>query len=99
MLRAVVRAPKHCSAYHPILKTSTSKESHMSTSPNGGDIIIKGSSVEIEFNEQTFSGKGGKYSNKNKSIASVEVTDHNTNQTQTVTIPANGKCTIRITTR
>lgn len=26
----------------------------MSTSPNGGDIIIKGGSVEIEFNEQTF---------------------------------------------
>ena len=36
----------------------------MSTSPNGADIIIKGGSVEIEFNEQTFSGKGGKYSNK-----------------------------------
>ena len=71
----------------------------MSTSPNGGDIIIKGGSVEIEFNEQTFSGKGGKYSNKDKSIASVEIIDHNSNKTQTVTIPANGKCTIRITSR
>jgi len=71
----------------------------MSTSPNGADIIIKGGSVEIEFNEQTFSGKGGKYSNKDKSIASVEITDQNSNKTQTVTLPANGKCTIRITTR
>ena len=69
------------------------------TSPNGADIIIKGGSVEIEFNEQTFKGQGGKYSNKDKSIASVEITDHNSNKTQTVTIPANGKCTIRITTR
>jgi len=57
--------------------------SHMSTSPNGADIIIKGGSVEIEFNEQTFSGKGGKYSNKDKSIASVEITDQNSNKTQT----------------
>ena len=71
----------------------------MSTSPNGADIIIKGGSVEIEFNEQTFSGKGGTYSNKDKSIASVEIIDHNSNKTQTVTLPANGKCTIRITTR
>jgi len=71
----------------------------MSTSPNGADIIIKGGSVEIEFNEQTFSGKGGKYGNKDKTIASVEVTDHNNNQTQRVNIPVDGKCTIRITTR
>ena len=71
----------------------------MSTSPNGGDIIIRGGSVEIAFDEQTFSGQGGKYSNKDKSIASVEITDHNSNKTQTVTLPANGKCTIRITTR
>ena len=71
----------------------------MSTSPNGADIIIKGGSVEIEFNQQTFQGQSGKYSNKDKSIASVEITDHNSNKTQTVTLPANGKCTIRITTR
>ena len=63
------------------------------------DIIIKGGSVAIEFSEQGFPGQGGKHSNKEKKIASVEVTDHNTNQTQTVAIPANGKCTIRITTR
>jgi hypothetical protein len=62
-------------------------------------IIIKGGSVEIEFNEQSFPGQGGKHSNKDKRIVSVNVTDHNTNQTQTVTLPANGKCTIRITTR
>ena len=52
-------------------------------SPADDVIIIKGGSVEIEFNEQTFSGKGGKYSNKDKSIASVEITDQNSNKTQT----------------
>ena len=52
----------------------------MSTSPNGADIIIKGGSVKIQFNEQTFSGKGGKHSNKDRMIASVEVTDHNSNE-------------------
>lgn len=62
-------------------------------------IIIKGGSVEIEFNEQSFPGQGGKHSNKDKRITGVEITDDNTNQTQTVTLPANGKCTIRITTR
>ena len=69
------------------------------TAPADDVIIIKGGSVEIQFSEQSFPGQGGKHSNKDKKIASVEVTDHNTNQTQTVTIPANGKCTIRITTR
>ena len=71
----------------------------MSTSPNGADIIIKGGSVDIQFNEQTFSGKGGKYSNKDRMIASVEVIDHNSNQTQRVNIPVDGKCTIKITTK
>ena len=65
----------------------------------GNDVIIKGSSVEITFDEQTFPGKGGKYGNKDKKIVSVEVTDDNTNKAQTVTIPADGKCTIRISTR
>jgi hypothetical protein len=65
----------------------------------GTDVIIKGGSVEIEFSEQIFPGQRGTYSNKHRTIASVEVTDHNTNKAQTVTIPADGKCTIRITTR
>lgn len=66
---------------------------------NGDDIIIRGGSVEIEFGEQTFPGKGGKYGNKERKIVSVEVRDHNTSQTQHVNIPAEGRCTIRITTR
>jgi len=70
----------------------------MST-PADDDIIIKGGSVEIEFSEQSFPGQGGKHSNKDKRIVSVEVKDDNTNKTQAVTLPANGKCTIRITTR
>jgi hypothetical protein len=68
-------------------------------SDTGGDIIIKGGSVEIAFDGQTFSGKDGKYGNKDKKIVSVEVRDQNTNQTQHITVPADGKCTIRITTR
>jgi ribosomal protein L21E len=70
----------------------------MST-PADDIIIIKGGSVEIEFNERSFPGQGGKHSNKDKKIVAVEVKDDNTNQTQTVTLPANGRCTIRITTR
>jgi len=62
-------------------------------------IIINGGSVSIEFDVNTFPNKGGKHSNDQKKIVSVEVTDDNTGQMQTITIPANGKCTIRITTR
>lgn len=69
------------------------------SSPADDVIIIKGGSVEIGFSEQSFPGQGGKHSNKDRRIVSVEITDHNTDQTQTVTLPANGKCTIRITTR
>lgn len=68
-------------------------------SDSAGDIIIKGGSVEIAFDEQAFSGQGGKYGNKDKKIVRVEVRDNNTNQTQHIDIPADGKCTIRITTR
>ena len=68
-------------------------------SESGGDIIIKGGSVEIVFNEQMFPGEGGRYGNSDKKIISVEVRDHSTNQTQTVDVPAEGKCTIRINTR
>lgn len=66
---------------------------------NGGDIIIKGGSVEITFNAQTFPGNGGNHGNKERKIVAVEVTDIDANQTQTVNIPSNGKCTIRITTK
>lgn len=68
-------------------------------SESGGDIIIRGGSVAIEFDESTYTGKGGKYGNQKKRIVSVEVTDDATGQAQTVNIPANGKCTIRISAR
>lgn len=68
-------------------------------SDSTGDIIIKGGSVEIAFDEKTFSGRGGQYGNKDKKIVGLEVRDQNTNQTQHVNIPADGKCTIRITIR
>lgn len=66
--------------------------------PNGSDIIIKGGSVAIEFNEKTYTGKDGKYGNQQMKVGSVEVTD-DTGQVQTINIPANGKCTIRIAAR
>lgn len=62
-------------------------------------IVIKGGSVAIVFNEGTYTGKNGKYGNQHKQIVSVEVTDDNTKQTQTISIPADGKCTISINTR
>lgn len=63
--------------------------------PNGSaDIIIKGGSVSIEFDEGIYMGRGGQYSNPSRKIASVEVTD-DTGQVQKVNVPANGKCTIR----
>ena len=63
---------------------------------SGGDIIIKGGSVEIEFNEGIYTGTEGKYYNPSRKIRSVEITDDNTGQVQKVSVPANGKCTIRI---
>jgi len=66
--------------------------------PNGADIIIKGGSVAIEFNETTFTGKDGKYSNQHRRIASVEITD-DSGHVQTINVSANGKCIIKISTR
>lgn len=68
-------------------------------SEGSGEIIIKGGSVEIVFSEQMFSGDAGRYGNQHKKIVSVEVRDDNTGNRQTVNIPENGKCTIRIKTR
>ena len=62
----------------------------MSTSPNGADIIIKGGSVEIEFNEQTFSGKGGKYSNKTNQSRALRSQTRTATRRRPVTLPANG---------
>jgi len=66
--------------------------------PNGADIIIKCGSVAIEFNESTFTGKNGKYSNQQRKVESVEITD-DSGQVQTINVSANGKCTIKINTR
>lgn len=66
---------------------------------NGDPIIIKGGgSVAIEFNESSYTGKNGKYHSQHSKIASVEITDDK-GQTQTINVPANGKCTIKINTR
>ena len=66
---------------------------------NGEPIIIKGgNSVTIEFNEDHYAGKNGKYHNHHGTIVNIEVTD-DTGQAQTIDVPANGKCTVKINTR
>ncbi len=62
-------------------------------------IIIKGGSVHLEFDHTTFQGGEGKHSHHEKKIVGVEIIDDNTGEVQRFTAPANGKCTIRITTR
>lgn len=59
-------------------------------------IIISGGSVHLEFDLDTFPGQSGKHANDRRKIVSIEVTDNNTGRTQTITAPANGKCTIKI---
>jgi hypothetical protein len=73
------------------------KEKAMSTSDP--PIVITGGSVEIEFNEALYTGANGKYGNERRKIVRVEVVDDNTGQAQTVQVPANGKCTVRIHTQ
>jgi hypothetical protein len=59
-------------------------------------IIINGGSVHLEFDLDTFPGESGRHGNDQRKIVGVEVTDNNTGQTQTIPVPANGKCTIKI---
>ena len=66
---------------------------------NGEDIIIRGGSVEIEFDEQTFPGKGGKYGNKDKNNCQRGDQGPQHESNAAVNIPVDGKCTIRITTK
>ena len=56
-------------------------------------------SVDIGFNAPDFPGINGKFKGLNRRIERVEITDDNTGQTQTVPVPSNGKCTIKIYTK
>ena len=69
------------------------------SAPADDVIIIKGGSVSIEFDQSIHNGNNGKYGNPSRKIASVEVTDNNTGLVRNVNVPANGKCTIKITAR
>ncbi|HEX8556936.1 MAG TPA: hypothetical protein VF668_02480 [Pyrinomonadaceae bacterium] len=62
-------------------------------------IIITGGSVEITFDAGVFPGTNGKFRNDLRRPVSVEVTDNNTGQKQTIELPTNGKCTVKINTR
>lgn len=62
-------------------------------------IIINGGSVEITFDEATYTGKNGRYRNERLKPVSVEIIDDNTGQVQTIQLPNNGKCTVRINTQ
>ncbi|HLL70495.1 MAG TPA: hypothetical protein VK363_03630 [Pyrinomonadaceae bacterium] len=55
--------------------------------------------VDIDFNAPDFPGNNGKFKGQNRRIERVEITDDNTGQTQTVPVPSNGKCTIKIYTK
>ena len=61
-------------------------------------IVINGGSVSIEFDELTYPGSNGRYGNSRRKIVNVEVVDDNTGQIQTVPVPVDGKCTVRIYT-
>jgi hypothetical protein len=65
-------------------------------SDGSGEIIIKGGSVSIEFDEGIYTGTDGKYNNPSRKIRSIEITDDNTGQVQKISVPTNGKCIIRI---
>lgn len=64
--------------------------------PGDTPIVVTGGSVRLEFDLDTFPGQSGKHANDHRKIVSVEFTDNNTGQTQTITAPANGKCTVTI---
>lgn len=67
---------------------------------NGNPIIITGGgSITIEFNAGTYTGADGKYHSDHSHIVSVEITETDTGQAQTINVPADGKCTIKINTR
>ena len=60
-------------------------------------IVITGGSVHISFSEGVYASlSGGDFANADKRITRVVVRDDNTNQTQTVDAPENGKCTVTI---
>jgi hypothetical protein len=66
---------------------------------NGDPIIIKGGgSIAIQFNGTTYTGADGRYYSAHSKIVSVEITDDETGQTQTVEVPVSGKCTVKINT-
>lgn len=65
-------------------------------------VIVTGGvtdSVQISFDDNVFSSdslSGGSFAASGKRITSVVVKDDNTNQTQTINAPSNGKCTVTI---
>ena len=61
-------------------------------------IIVTGGSITITFDKETYPGGNGHYSASERRIVSVEVLDSNTEQTQTIRAPENGKCVITIHT-
>jgi len=68
-------------------------------SANDPVIVVTGGSVEIKFDEAVYAGTNGRYGNEHRKIARVEVVDDNTGQAQTVQLPVDGKCTVRIHTK
>lgn len=64
---------------------------------DGNDVVIKGGSVEIDFDPATYvpvPGDNKKFRNATKKITGVVIKDENGNVVPQV--PADGKCTITI---
>ena len=49
----------------------------MAESNGSGDIIIKGSSVHVQFDDAGYSKNGSKHDNPNKKITQIVVVDEN----------------------
>ena len=61
-------------------------------------VIITGGSVTIRFSKEKFPGGNGHHTTEERRIVSIDITDDNTGETQTIAAPANGKCTVTIHT-
>ena len=72
----------------------------MSTSPNGGDIIIKGASVHVQFDDAGYTKNGSKHDHQNKKITKIVVVDENgVEKLNSGDSPGGLKWTVTVTTR
>jgi len=73
----------------------------MSEADGSSEIIIKGSSVHVQFNADGYTSEpGGKHDNKNKRITKIVVVDENGNEKcNSGDTPSGLKWTVTVTTK